>query len=131
MNPLKFLVGKVDVGKIIDSATKGADKLAFSKQERANFNAKAADKLAEFVGSSLSENTIRSKTRRHIAFVVVYAFILLVLFAIVLSFFDQTKSDFVFQVIKDSSIQTGFIMVLAFFFGGYYMKGISLNKKKD
>ncbi len=131
MNPLNLFKGKIDAGKLVESVTKGIDKLAFTKEERSDFNMKTADKMAEFIGNTLSENTVRSKTRRHIALLVIYLFIILVLSAIVLSFFDKEASEFIFTVIKDSSIQTGFIMVLAFFFGGYYMKGISLNKKKD
>lgn len=131
INPLKMFKGKVDAGKLVESISSGVDKMAFTKEERADFNLKVADKMADYIGNSLSEDTIRSRTRRHISFVIIYLFVFLVLSAIVLAFIDKSKSDFVFEVIKDSSIQTGFIMVLAFFFGGYYLKSVGINKNKD
>lgn len=131
INPLKFFKGKVDAGKLVENITSGVDKMAFTAEERSDFNLKVADKMAEHIGNTLNENTIRSRTRRHISYVIVYIFVFLVLSAIVMSFYDQAKSDFIFKVIEDSSIQTGFVMVLAFFFGGYYLKSVGLNKKKD
>jgi len=130
MGILNLFKGKIDVGNVVDKVMSAGDKLVFTKEEKADFNVAMADKLAKFVENTLSENTIRSKTRRHVALLVTYTFIVLLLSAIVFHFIDVEKSKFIAEMVKDSPISTAFIMVLAFFFGGYYMKGISLNKKK-
>ena len=41
--------------------------MKFTDEEQAELNVKIADKAADFVASTLSENTERSKTRRQIA----------------------------------------------------------------
>ena len=130
MSILNFIKGKVDVGKVVEDVSSGIDKLAFTKEEKAEFNLTVANKLAGFVENTLSENTIRSKTRRHVALLVTYTFLILVLAAIVLHFINPEDSKFIADLVKDSPVSTAFVMVLAFFFGGYYMRGISINKKK-
>lgn len=130
MGLINLFKGKIDVGHVVNSVISAGDKLAFTKEEKADFNLTMADKLAAFAENTLSENTIRSKTRRHVALLVTYTFLVLVLAAIVMHFIDAEKSKFIAEIVKDSPISTAFVMVLAFFFGGYYMKGISLTKKK-
>ena len=131
MGLLSLFKGKIDVGRVVDKLADGADTLRFSNEERAEFNLKMADRLAEYAKDTLSENTIRSKARRHIALIVVYTFIVLLIAAIVLHFVDPEKSKFLIEIISGSPISTGFIMVLAFFFGGYYLKNVSFVNKKE
>lgn len=122
---LKTWITGINPQEAFNTISKGIDKLAFTKEERAELNMKLADKVAAFAEKSLSENTIRSKSRRMIAYVIVFAYVLCLLGAL---FID---SDMLTYIVKDSSLNTAFIMVLAFFFGGYYMKQIEINKKKD
>lgn len=131
MGLLNLFKGKIDVGRVVDKLADGADTLRFSNEERAEFNLKMADRLAEYAKDTLSENTIRSKARRHIALIVVYAFIILLIAAIVLHFVDPEKSKFLIEIISGFPISTGFIMVLAFFFGGYYLKNAPFINKKE
>ena len=95
--------GKIKVGKLVEDVTSGVDKLFLTKEEKADYSKEQASNLAQFTKDTLSENTIRSKARRVIAFIII--------------------GNAVFG-------STTVIMVLAFFFGGYYAKGISLTKKK-
>lgn len=121
-------------GKGLDTVKtilKASDGLRFSNEERSEFNLKVADGLAEYAKSTLSENTIRSKARRHIAILVVYTFIGLLLAGIVLHFIDPEKSEFIMKIVSGSPISTGFLMVLAFFFGGYYLKNAPFINKKE
>ena len=122
---LKTWITGINPQKAFDTISNGVDKLAFTKEERADLNLKLADKVAEFAEKTMSESTIRSKSRRLISYVVVFMYVLCLIGAL---FFE---SDMLVYIVKDSSLNTAFIMVLAFFFGGYYMKQIQINKKKD
>ena len=122
MGVLDF-ISKINPQKAFDTVAKGVDKLNFSNQERAALNVALADKVAEYAEKTLSENTVRSKTRRLISYVIVFAYIALVVYSL---FTDQS---YVQELVKDSALQTAFIMVLAFFFGGYYIKQINFKGK--
>lgn len=124
---MRFFKGKLDAQNVFDTVSRGVDKLAFTDQERATMNAQLAEKLAEYAKDSLSESTTRSQTRRFVSIAVVTVYLLLVLLTVVLALMG--KSDqYVNQLVTDSTLTTGFIMVLAFFFGGYYLKQISLKR---
>ncbi len=121
--------GKIGLEKVFDTVSSGVDKLAFTNEERADFNVKVADKVAEFVGSSLSENTERSKARRNIAYIVVANFVALLWVVIILYFFNQDAASFVTNLSVEWQVPTAFIMVLAFFFGAYLLRGTPLKNK--
>ena len=69
---------KIDVNGIIGNVSSGIDMLAFTAEERAQFNVMLADKLAAYVGSTLTESSTRSKTRRVISYIVIGSFLVLV-----------------------------------------------------
>ena len=121
--------GKLDAQGTFDTIASGIDKLAFTAEERSEFNAKLADKLAEFSASTLSESTIRSRTRRFIAIMVIVNVFLVFWICVALVFLGKDIS-IILKLTEGFSLSTAFIMVLAFFFGGYYLKGISLKKDK-
>lgn len=129
MGIFSIFTGKIDAGKVFDTVSRGVDKLNFSEQERATMNANLADKLAEYAKDTLSESTVRSQTRRYVSIAVVSVYLLLVLLTVVLALIGRSD-QYVNQLVTDSTLTTGFVMVLAFFFGGYYLKQISLTKGK-
>jgi len=122
--------GKLNIDKIFDSVSSGVDKLAFTKEEKAEMNMKLSDKIAEFVHSTLSENSERSKARRMIAYVVVGNFFALMWAVIILHFFNEDAASFVENLVSDWNISTAFIMVLGFFFGSYLLRGTPVKKDK-
>ena len=121
--------GKLNLNKVFDTVSSGVDKLAFTKEEKADFNLKVSDKVAEFVGSTLSENTERSKARRIIAYVVVYNFFAMAWAIAVLYFFNKEAGEFIKDLAVEWKIPTAFLMVLAFFFGAYLLRGTPLKNK--
>jgi hypothetical protein len=123
MSWITNFVGKINPQKTFDTISKGIDNLAFTSEERAKLNILLADKVADFAEKSLNENTIRSKSRRAVAYVVVVAYIGLIIFSL---FVD---SEYVHGLVTNSALNTAFLMVLAFFFGGYYMEGFTKKKK--
>lgn len=123
--------GKLDANKVFDTVSKGIDKLSFSDQERATMNLGIADKIAEFAGNTLSENTERSKARRVIAYIIIGNVVLLLWAVIILSFLGYNDAaSFIQKLATDWQMHTAFIMVLAFFFGGYMMRNIPLKSKQ-
>jgi len=123
--------GKLNLGKVFDTVSSGVDKLAFTKEEKSELNMKLSDKVADFVHSTLSENTERSKARRVIAYVVVGNFFALMWAVILLHIFEmQEAAEFITGVVSDWKIATAFIMVLGFFFGSYLLRGTKLKKDK-
>lgn len=121
--------GKIKVGKLVEDISSGVDKLAFTTEEKADYNAKQADNLAQYTKDTLSENTIRSKARRLIAILIIANAIITIWFSIILKLLGIDPL-FVLEIFTTVFGSGAVIMVLTFFFGGYYAKGISLTKKK-
>lgn len=121
--------GKIKVGKLVEDVTSGVDKLFLTNEEKIDYSKEQAANLAQFTKDTLSENTTRSKARRLIAILIIANAVLTFWFCIVLSLLG-INPDFVLDIFLTVFGSTTVVMVLAFFFGGYYAKGITLNKKK-
>ena len=120
-------------GKGLDTVKtilKASDGLRFSNEERSEFNLKVADGLAEYAKSTLSENTIRSKARRHIAILIIYNAIVTFWFCVILALLGKDFM-FVLEIFLAVFGSTCVIVVLAFFFGGYYLKNAPFINKKE
>ena len=124
----KLFKGRLDASEVFNTISNGVDKLAFTDQERAAMNLQIADKVAEYAKDTLAESTVRSYTRRFVSIAIVSVYLVLVLAAVVLSLFNAPNTANLLQFVTDSPLTTGFIMVLAFFYGGYYLKHINLKK---
>ena len=125
MSKILGFLSKLNPQKSFDTIAGGIDKLAFTQQERADLNVLLADKVADYAKDTLSENTVRSKARRLIAYCIVFVYLSVLIAGI---FIDN---EHLRLLATNSPIQTAFIMVLAFFFGGYYLKGISPTRIKN
>lgn len=129
-----LFTGKLNAGEVFETLANGVDKLNFSPQERAKQNELLADKVAEFAKDSLGESTVRSQTRRSIAIMIIISYLLITFAYIAVKLLNFQDIDFFETILTDSPIATGFILVIAFFFGGYYLrnfKNFSLNRKKN
>ena len=100
----------------------------FTDEERARFNTKIADSLAEFANNSLSENTERSKARRSIAIVSIYFFYFLVIALIVLWKFDPLWFEAAKTIIIEFQLPFAFIAIIGFFFGAHLMRASKVSK---
>ena len=122
-------LGSKNVDKIVDGAVKGVDKLFFTNEEKAEFNKSMADAVVEYAQSTMGENTIRSITRRFVAFAIMGTYLLLILSAGAVYLVDENYSTFLFDLAKSQDSLA--IMVAVFYFGGYYAnKFIGSNRKK-
>ena len=130
MNVFRRLFSKpIETDKVVDFFAGSMDRLNFTNQERAEHNLKMADAVATFAKETLAESTDRSVTRRYLSIIIVSMYLLLVLGVIALSFFDPIRARLIMEIMKEFYLTTGFIMILAFFFGGYYLNG-AINQKK-
>jgi len=121
---IPFIKGGLSADKVFDSVANGVDKLVFTQEEKAILNTELAEKLAEYAANTLSENTIRSKARRFISYLIVASWLLAAFVDVFINNADLT------YLWKESDLATGFLMVLLFFFGGYYFQHILNMKKK-
>lgn len=121
---LKGIFGgsKLDIGQTFSTVAKGINNLALTKQE-------AADSTSEFVKDTLSENTERSKTRRFIAKAIVVNHLLLFWLCLALMY-KGISIDNILSLAAEFKMGIAFLMVLAFFFGGYYLTQSTKKTKK-
>lgn len=119
---------KKTVDKVVDGAISGIDKIFYTNEEKAEARRKLADGVQEFVQTTLNENTVRSKTRRVIAIMIMGVFLLLILGAAAAFPFDEGYSKFLFEIVGDMS--TFALMVAAFFFGAHMLGRDIINRKK-
>ncbi len=106
----------------------------FTDQEQANYRREIADKAAEFVGKTLSENTVRSKTRRRIADSWILTQLFLVFMTAIFIPFDRQIAGDYFNLATSDIMLWGTGSIIVFFFGGYvwgtHIKG-SVKKQKE
>jgi len=124
-----FIKGMLNAETVFETVANGVDKLAFTAEEKAELNKELAGKMADFTKDTLSENSIRSKTRRFVAIAVTAVFLALVLLYVGLLYVGFPVTELK-ELIFESPLSNAFIMVLAFFFGGYYLKQLNLKKDK-
>lgn len=130
---MRLFKGKIDVQRAFDTVSDGVDDIFYTKQESVDDvkelteqQIKIADKATEFYGSTLQENTVRSKSRRSVAKSIVYSMLIIIFIYIVAGFFDCDSSH-IKEIIFNSPLSTGFIMVLTFFFSGYYLNKMGID----
>jgi len=131
------LIGKSTVGKAVDGAldtvgkvTDMIDKRKYTAQEQAEFNLKTAEGAAEFVKSTYSESTIRSRTRRSIAVFYIIFFCAFFVGVVILYKFDEKWANFALGMAQTFQMEWAFITIIIFFFGGYVLREHLLGAKK-
>lgn len=118
--------------KLIGDVTGMIDDSKFKPEEKARFQIGMADATAEFVKATLSENTERSKARRHIAILSIYFFYFLFAVLVILWRFDSAWFEATKGLALSFKFPTVFIMIMAFFFGGYYLSKLpEITKRRE
>lgn len=127
----KIFTKPIDVNKAIDFVAKSADNLNFTNQERAKLNAELAENLVKHVEATVDESTDRSVTRRYIAVVIITLYVCIAVAVLLLYAFgvDAVAKQIV-EITNVLELDTAFIMILAFFFGGYYINKLDFFKGK-
>jgi len=125
------IVGKIfgnsnTVDKVIDNAARIADNMKFSEQERARMNVELAEALAKHAESTMAESSDRSVTRRYISVALITLYVVIVLLVIgfnVAGYMDKAQQ--VVNACKEMYLDVAFVMIVAFFFGGYYASSLT------
>lgn len=102
--------------------------LSFTDQEQAEHHLKFADKITEFIGTTLSENTERSKTRRAIAILWIRVQLALILLTAVCIPWRPDIAKQYFELSTCNVMLWGTGSVIVFFFGGYIW-GMNVKRK--
>lgn len=95
--------------------------MQFTDQEQAEYNMKVADKAAEFVGSTLQESTVRSKTRRAIAVLWIKVQLALILLTAIAIPWNEKVAQRYFELATSEVMLIGTFSIIVFFFGGYVL----------
>ena len=112
---------------IVETAAKGIynglDALVFTDEEKAQFRQQQAETVIEFAKVAYDQNSIRSITRRWLAFLTMGPTIFLILLATAVYKFDPEYSKFIFDVVGSLLPWAGGVMI--FYFGS----GMLMHKK--
>lgn len=101
----------------------------FTKEEQAKMNLATGEAVATFVASTLSENTVRSKTRREVAILWIKAQLIMIFWVMLVAPFDMELAKFYAGIVFGTLMLSGTLSVIAFFFGPY-MIGKHMQKPK-
>jgi len=121
--------GKVDVDNLVTSSVSAIDKLVLTKEEKLDSHIEIAGSCAKNVESTLSESTIRSKSRRYVSQAFTTVYLLLVIAYVVVSF-TTYPSFAIKEMLTDKTMNSAMIMILAFYYGGYYAPSLIESVKK-
>lgn len=98
------------------------DESQLTKEEAAKINVQIANAAAEFAKATMSENTVRSVTRRILAISMVIYFLLLTTALVIMGKYDKEWYEMSKQLVIEFRLPEAFIAVIVFFFGGYILK---------
>ncbi len=127
------LIKKVNPQEIFNTTAKGLDNLAFTQQEKAENYKELWSAQIEFAKAQANANTISSKARRSLAFMVAWPFLSGKVAAMILVLSGEfEKARAMNEVVVGLAVYFGGVMT--FYFGTYlYQKvaGTGERKKKN
>lgn len=124
-----FSSGPKAAEKVLDAGVRGLDALVFTDEERAELNKKLGELWVRTQEVISQESSIRSVTRRFLAFLVTIPYVALILSAAVAFYFNPEYAKFLLQL-ADSKFGWLVVAVAGFYFGPH-MIGRFLQKKGD
>ena len=93
--------------------------LSYTDEEKAEARAELNKGVVDYVKSTLTENSARSKTRRFVAKAWIYVELFLVLLTCASAPFNSELAKFYWQVATSELMFWGTMSIIAFFFGPY------------
>ena len=96
--------------------------LNFTTEEQAEHNKKMADAVSDFAVKTLDENTERSKARRDIAKMWIKTQLALILLIVIVAPLDMQLAEFYGEIAFGGLMMGGTWSVIAFHFGGHYLR---------
>lgn len=123
-----FTGGSKVAEKVLDAGISGIDKMFFTKEEKAEFYAKLGNQWVDMMKVLQGESSIRSITRRVIAFAVIFTYIPLVLAAAGVYLWYPEYSAFLLAI-ADGKFGWLVITIGSFYFGPYMIQRLLTGKK--
>ena len=102
----------------------------FTEEDRAEHNAAIAKGVTDFAVATLNENTVRSQSRREIAFLWVKAQVYLVFLCVIVAPLDDSLYMKYKELALSDLMTYGTTAVFLFFFGSYGIARFNETKKK-
>ena len=132
MGLLSFLSGSKKAmdtaSNVVDGAISGIDKLFFTQEEKAEASKAILDIVLDRAELAVGESSVRSMTRRFVAFLFVIPYIAMLVFAVVMFKFNPAWATYALKVA--SMLNNAIIAVVLWFFGSYGV-GYLMDKKKN
>ena len=107
------------------------DEQQLTDEERLKVSIEMVGKYNQFLDSTLSENTERSKTRRKMAIFVIRLEAAFLVLSLVMIKFDPSISEYAYKIAVDSPWGILTMGVSAFFFGSHMLRGTALKDKNS
>ena len=114
--------GQSNVMKVASGIGNWIDKGKFTEQEQAEHRAKMIVHYSDYMASTVSENTQRSRTRRDLALWIIKIEIGILVASLVMFKFDQAWSEYAYRIATDSPLGYLTLGVGAFFFGAHLVR---------
>jgi hypothetical protein len=115
---------KKNTETIVDGAVSGLDKMFFTKEEKAEHQAKMGDWFLKYLEATQPQNI----ARRLIAVIIVMLWAFLILCGVAIYRFDQAYSQFIFDILADV-VMNPFLMVMGFYFAAHVLRSYQSQKK--
>ena len=117
------------VADTVKSGVGMLDNAFYTEQEKAANNAKMMDLWLEIQKTTASENSIRSITRRYLAWVVMGTYVLIVLMACVVWKSDPAWAEYILSLLTKTNLSY-LALIVGFFYFGSYAIGQYIGGKK-
>jgi len=117
------------VAETVKSGVGMLDNAFYTEQEKAANNAKMMDLWLEIQKTTASENSIRSITRRYLAWVVMGTYVLIVLMACVVWKSDPAWAEYILSLLTKTNLSY-LALIVGFFYFGSYAIGQYIGGKK-
>jgi hypothetical protein len=117
-----------DISKLIDYTASGLDKLFFTDQEKANVSLQTMEMHLRLVEITMNESSIRSITRRILAWLIMGGFLFLIFFSAIVFKLSPEWAAFVF---KCAGQTYELVLMVGFFYFGYYAVSSIVTKAKE
>ena len=117
------------VAETVKSGVGMLDNAFYTEQEKAANNAKMMDLWLEIQKTTASENSIRSITRRYLAWVVMGTYVLIVLMACVVWKSDPAWAEYILSLLTKTNLSY-LALIVGFFYFGSYAIGQYIGDKK-
>ena len=115
---------------LIKDGASGIDMLFFTDEEKSQASAKIMDQVIAINRATADENSVRSKTRRMLAIVIIGNYLALINIGVLLNVLDETdKAKFVFDV-ANTTLASHVLAVVIFYFGYYGVKAVVKSIKE-